>query len=182
MRLVLPTFALAAVFAVGCGGTAPTKPNTAGGKSTLAVGDPAPPLSVTKWMHGDPVEQLKPGKVYVLEFWATWCGPCIEVMPHLSKLQADNAHRGLVVIGVTSRDQKGNNLQSVTSFVNKKGGIDLNYRVAYCDDDKTERAYMQAAGQDGIPCSFVIGRDGKVAFIGHPKELDKVLPGLLDAK
>lgn len=183
MRLVVPTLILA-LFAVGCGGTAPTKPvaTAGGGKSTLAVGDPAPPLAVTKWMNGNPVDQLKPGKVYVLEFWATWCPPCIEAMPHLSKLQVDNAHKGLVVIGVTTRDQQGNTHEAVNEFVRKKPGTELSYRVAYCDDDKMDKAYMQAAGQNSIPCSFVIGRDGKVAFIGHPKELEKVLPPLLDAK
>lgn len=181
MRLALPVLVLAALLAVGCGGAKPTA--TAGsGKSKLEVGDPAPPLSVTKWMNGDPVEKLKPGKVYVLEFWATWCKPCIDSMPHLTRLAIDNAPKGLVVIGVTSRDQMGNNLQSVSEFVRKKPGTELDYRIAYCDDDKTDKAYMQAAGRDTIPCVFVIGRDGKVAFIGDPSELDKVLPPLLDAK
>lgn len=180
MRLVvLP--ALIAVFAVGCGkvATKPTVAPVSSGKSKLGVGDAAPPLTVTKWMNGVPVEKLEPGKVYVLEFWATWCPPCVAAMPHLTQLQAKYADKGLVVIGVTTRDRMGNNLESVTQFVDKKAGGDLGYRVAYCDDAKTDEAFMQAAGQSGIPCSFVVGRDGKVVFIGHPMQLDPVLAGLM---
>jgi thiol-disulfide isomerase/thioredoxin len=180
MRRVLPV--LVAVFAVGCGGIVPTRPTVgpvAGDKTKLAVGDPAPPLTVTRWLNGEAVPTLEPGKVYVLEFWATWCGPCVTAMPHLTQLQSKYADKGLVVIGVTTRDSMGNNLDSVTKFVEKKAGGDLGYRVAYCDTPATDKAYMQAAGQEYIPCSFVIGRDGKLAFVGNPGKLDGVLPGLL---
>lgn len=55
-------------------------------KTTLKVGDPAPPVKVFKWVKGNPVESFEKDKVYVMEFWATWCGPCKAAMPHLSEM------------------------------------------------------------------------------------------------
>ena len=147
----------------------PAKP-----EPSLKVGDPAPKLSVTKWMKGDAVTGFEPGKVYVVEFWATWCGPCIASMPHISELQEEYRSKGLTIIGVTSKDPN-NSEQQVTDFVKNRGGI-MQYTVAWCEDRTTDAAFMKAAGQNGIPCSFVIDQAGKVAFIGHPLILDEVLP------
>src|SRR5262245_34659074 len=77
----------------------PPKPSV-----TLKGGDPAPVLKVSKWLQGAEVKKFEPGKVYVIEFWATWCGPCINVMPHLSRLQAQYESKGVTIIGLTSRD------------------------------------------------------------------------------
>lgn len=149
-------------------------------KPTLGIGDAAPPLAVTKWLQGEEVKGFAKDKVYVVEFWATWCGPCIAAMPHLNELQAEYKAKGLEVIGLTSKDPN-NSQKAVEEFV-AKNGKKFSYRFAYCDDRATDKAYMEAAGQDGIPCSFVIGKDGKIAFIGHPMELDDVLPLVLDGK
>jgi thiol-disulfide isomerase/thioredoxin len=146
----------------------------------LKVGDLAPKLSVTKWLKGDEVKAFEPGKTYVVEFWATWCGPCIASMPHISELQAEFRSQGLTIIGLTSKDPN-NSEQQVNDFVKNRGSI-MEYTVAWCEDRATDAAFMKAAGQNGIPCSFVIDKEGKVAFIGHPLILDEVLPKVLTGK
>jgi thiol-disulfide isomerase/thioredoxin len=144
---------------------------------SLKMGDMAPALEIGKWLKGDEVKGFEKDKVYVLEFWATWCGPCIGAMPHLSKLQAKHADKGLRVLGITAEDPN-NSLATVQKFIEKKGSRAA-YTLAWDNEGKTWTNYMVAAQQRGIPCSFVIGKDGKVAFIGHPMSLEDVIPKVL---
>jgi thiol-disulfide isomerase/thioredoxin len=144
----------------------------------LKAGDPAPPLSATKWLRGSEVGSFAPGKIYVVEFWATWCGPCVAMMPHLGDLQEELGPQGVSVVGFTARDPN-NTLEHVVKFLDKRGDK-LGYTIAYADDRSTYDAYMKAAGKSGIPCSYVIGKDGRIAYIGHPLFLGEVLPKVLD--
>src|SRR5262245_50564758 len=68
------------------------------GKKVLKVGDPAPAFKATKWLNGKETPTFDKDKVYVLDFWAIWCGPCIQAMPHLAALQAEYKDQGLVVL------------------------------------------------------------------------------------
>lgn len=145
---------------------------------SLTVGDAAPALHVETWVKGDAVPAFEKGKVYVVEFWATWCGPCIAGMPHLSELQTAYADKGLTIIGMTSTDSRGNSLEKVKKMVESKGD-GMAYTVAWDVDRKTNEAYMKAAGRNGIPCSFLVDQDGKIAYVGHPMWLDLPLEGVL---
>jgi thiol-disulfide isomerase/thioredoxin len=150
----------------------------------LGVGDAAPELTVGKWVQGDPVKALETGKVYIVEFWATWCGPCRATIPHLNDLHKEFKDKGLVVIGqnVWEREEA-----KVGPFVAKMGEK-MTYRVALDDKTKDEKgamakAWMEAANQDGIPSAFVVGKDKKIAWIGHPSALDgKIIQAVLDGK
>ncbi|MBI1375281.1 MAG: redoxin domain-containing protein [Phycisphaera sp.] len=146
---------------------------------SLKVGDPAPKLQVSKWLNGEPVEKFESGKIYVIECWATWCGPCVAAIPHVSEMNTRFKDKGVVFIGMNVwEDAPG----KVAKFVEKMGDK-LNYRVAIDDggrQGKTAETWLAAAGRNGIPCSFVVDKEGKLAWVGHPMAgLDKVVEGLV---
>jgi len=91
-------------------------------------------------------------------------------MPHLSQLQRDYKDKHVTIIGMTSGD-KSNTLEAVREMVEEKGdGMD--YAVAFDVERKTNEAWMKAARQGGIPTSFLVDKSGKIAWIGHPAEVD----------
>ncbi len=146
-------------------------------RQTLTVGDDAPAISVSRWVKGDPVDRFDRGKTYVVEFWATWCGPCRISIPHLTELQKKYRGKGVTIIGV-SVDQNHN---LVAPFV-KEMGDKMDYTVAVDDVPKGDKAtkgkmaegWMEAADTLDVPTAFIV-RAGKVAWIGHPMAIDGAL-------
>jgi thiol-disulfide isomerase/thioredoxin len=147
---------------------------------SLTVGNPAPALNIAKWVKNSPVNSFQRGKVYVVEFWATWCGPCVKSMPHLSSLQKEYADKGVTIIGVTSEDPR-NKLEGVESMVAKKGDT-MGYTVAWDSGRSTSDAYMTAAAQGGIPTAFIVDQNGTIAWIGSPFEMDEPLSKVVAGK
>lgn len=137
--------------------------------AALEVGDPAPRIAPGKWAQGGPVGEIEGDKVYIVEFWATWCGPCIQVIPHLNELSEKFAGDGLVVIG----QNLGEDENKVAGFIRKMSGK-MGYRVAVDDAAQTmAKTWLRAAGQKGIPCAFVVNKKGHIAYIGHPMRLEE---------
>jgi thiol-disulfide isomerase/thioredoxin len=132
----------------------------------LEVGDPAPPLEGVTWVKGEPATVGK--GVAIVEFWATWCAPCRDSIPHLTKLQ--KAHPDIAMIGLSTEDEK-----TVRPFVENMG-TQMDYHVGILGEDAA-KAYME--GISGIPHAFLIGKDGTVVWSGHPMELDGVLADVL---
>ena len=142
------------------------------------IGDPAAPLDIAAWVKGDAVNlaEVKGKKIVVVEFWATWCGPCLTSIPHLTEMQKKFADRGVIFIGVSDED-----VSKVRQFVDKMGAK-MDYTVAVDNNRQTSKAYMGAFGQNGIPHAFVVDREGRVAWHGHPMaDLEKVLDKLASA-
>ncbi len=151
-------------------GTAPETAPTQEAAAALQVGSDAPAIKATSWVKGKDVKEFEKGKAYVVEFWATWCGPCIANIPHLTDLQ--KKYRDVTIIGMASSERKpqtgrDDRLQKVQNFVRAQGAK-MNYTVAYDADREMGKAWLQAANQNGIPCAFVVDTEGKIAFIGHP--------------
>src|SRR5688500_14906487 len=126
---------------------------------TLKVGSPAPSLKVAKWVKGRPVEKFEPGKVYVVEFWATWCGPCKTSIPHLTELAKkykDKATFTGVSVFEEPEPENEEYIGKVEKFVTEWGDK-MDYNVAVDGKDGWMGAnWMRAAGQNGIPTAFVV--------------------------
>ncbi|WP_353817043.1 TlpA disulfide reductase family protein [Mesorhizobium sp.] len=71
----------------------------------LRIESPAPPIKVDDWLRGAPFANFQPSKVYLVEFWATWCGPCVAAMPHFVELIEKYKDRGFEVVGVAASEQ-----------------------------------------------------------------------------
>ncbi|NOY74223.1 MAG: redoxin domain-containing protein [Kiritimatiellaeota bacterium] len=159
MRKLLVAFA--ATFAITTLSAAPLK-----------MGDDAPSLKGIVWVKNGPVsiEDGKNKKVYIVEFWATWCPPCRVSIPHLSGLQKKYKSKGLVVVGISNEP-----FGIVKKFVEAQK--DMNYNVAIDEKGAVYSAYM--SGEKGIPIAFIIGKNGKVLWKGHPLQFDSVLEKVL---
>jgi thiol-disulfide isomerase/thioredoxin len=152
---------------------------------TLKVGDPAPKLSVERWVKGSAVKEFEKDKVYVVEFWATWCGPCIKAIPHLTDLQKKHRKDGLVVLGIAASergDTEEERLKKLNDFMRKADGRRMEFTVGFDADRSMSRDWMRPAGRTGIPASFVVDKAGKIAWIGHPANgLDEAVAKALKA-
>jgi thiol-disulfide isomerase/thioredoxin len=145
---------------------------------TLKIGDPAPSLQlrVNEWLKGVPVNHFEKGRVYVIEFWATWCKPCIAAMPHLSELARKYAGKA-TVIAVDIYEKKGTTTQRAKALVDSMANK-MDFAVVVDDSNAIVTRWIDASSDqgNGIPRSFVIDADGRLAWIGHPcGVLDNVL-------
>ncbi len=151
---------------------------------TLRMGDPAPKLTCGEWIQGVPVTEFSKDKAYLVEFWATWCGPCVASIPHLNELYLKFRDKGLVVIG---QNVEGKNQTPVKAFVTKMADR-MTYPVALDNVDPAgvgamNKTWLDAAGVNTIPTAFLVGKDGRIAWIGHPNELtDKIIGEVLSDK
>lgn len=148
-----------------------------GGRDKLQVGSPAPGLDIDTWVKGDEVT-LESGKVYVVEFWATWCPPCRKSIPQLSELQETHGTGQLTIIGISDEPA-----DKIKPFVRRQGD-NMDYTVAADRRKSTHRAWMRAAGLQGIPAAFIVDRTLKIAWIGNPldEDFDDALAGVISGR
>jgi thiol-disulfide isomerase/thioredoxin/flavodoxin len=126
------------------------------------VGNVAPEFGGKKFYNAPAqttptIASLK-GRVVMLDFWATWCGPCVASIPHVIELHEKYNKKGLVVIAHTD-----NSSQNVDAFIKEKK---IPYSISVGDN------IGDAYGVNGIPAVFLIDPDGKIAWSGHPAQLE----------
>lgn len=128
-----------------------------------------------------PIASLK-GKVVLLNFWATWCEPCVTEIPWLIEFQKKYGPSGFTVLGVAMDDE---GKSAVVPFVEKKqfsvdgSSMTMNYPIALGDDDLASKF----GGIVGLPTSWLITRDGKVVKqimgLANHDDLSKTIQSLL---
>ena len=141
------------------------------------LGDPAPAVTIERWIKGAPVKFGPRTNLLVVEFWATWCPPCRESIPHLTALQKKYSEKGVVFISISKES-----VNEVAQFVANQGD-NMAYRVAVDSSGRTQNLWFGAYSQSGIPHAFVVNTNGAVLWHGFPDEdLDLALEQITTGK
>jgi thiol-disulfide isomerase/thioredoxin len=136
----------------------------------LAVGKPAPNFSVMA-ADGSLVKLSKyAGKVVVLDFWATWCGPCQASLPHTDAIAKVYLRKGVVFLPICSWDDKS----AFTTWRKAHSAMAMKFYYDPAGQNGTASVASKLYGVDGIPTQYVIGKHGKVAasFVGYDEQGD----------
>ncbi len=126
-------------------------------RSEDLIGKPSPDFSLM-----DVSGQLRnvaewQGKVLVINFWATWCPPCLEEIPHFINLQDKYGDQGLQFLGIALED-----VDAVTSFANKLG---INYPILLGEQEVIKLGVKLGNRIGGLPYTVILDRSGNINFI-----------------
>jgi len=135
---------------------------------SLGSGNPAPEIEFVDWLRRDPANLSDyRGKIVLLDFWATWCGPCISTFPRLRKWQKKYRDKGFEIVGVTKyygqadgkRMTPVQELDYIDRFAKK---YKLNYPIAIAERGEDSKKY----GINAYPTTLLLDRNGIVRYIG----------------
>lgn len=133
-------------------------------QSAIKIGNDAPPINVTDWLKHKPISVELRNRMIVLEFWATWCGPCIQAVPHMNELQEKYDPNDVLFLSLTYE-----HVDKVNRTLNR---IPFSSAVATDSSRATQIAYGDGkTGLEAYPLSIVIDKENKIRWIGQPTEL-----------
>ncbi|MEL7238295.1 MAG: TlpA disulfide reductase family protein, partial [Planctomycetota bacterium] len=159
----------------------PDHPSAAQAKQQMELADKIGQpfeLSFTDVISGDEIsvqDDLR-GKVVVIDFWATWCGPCIAEMPKMKKLYAEYKDKGVEFIGVSLDD--ANAKDKLVEMIKED---DLSWKH-YFQGNGWASEFSQSWGISGIPTLFIIDADGKLVSMQARGQLETMIPELLEKR
>jgi len=126
----------------------------------LKAGDAAPDFSAEKWGGGSWTLSEFKGKVVVLDFWSTWCGPCQKSMPHLEQVNKAVKDQAVVILALCSWDEK----PAYTEWMLKhEAGFTVQFAFDPSGKDTSKGIASRLYHVSGIPTSYIIDKEGKVA-------------------
>jgi hypothetical protein len=134
------------------------------------IGEPAAPLVVSEWIKGKPVEVKAGTNILVVEIFTTTSLASRASITNLNEVQKRFSSQGVVVVGVSDEPA-----ELIKEFV-AHDGAKIEYAIGADDQRKTSLNYMMPVRQRGVPCAFVVGKDGRLLWYGHPQHgLDRAL-------
>lgn len=133
-------------------------PRVGGRKKSAFEGMPAPDFELEVISGGDAGNRLRlahlAGKAVILDFWASWCGPCRQQAPIVEELSRAHAGGDVVVIGISTSDER----DSALSFIRSAS---LSYTMLFDEGTRVAGAY----GVRNLPTLVVVGRSGKIIAV-----------------
>lgn len=146
------------------------KTSEARAKHSELEGKSMPALKLTAWMNGQVTPEEMKGKVVVVDFYATWCGPCMAAIPHNNELLKNYKDKGLVIVGVCTSKRGQENMEQT---VKDRGIAYPTARDAELDSEKAWHVHY-------YPTYAIVDRKGTVRVIGlQPQYVEQVVKKLL---
>ena len=121
----------------------------------------APEIKITNWLKNAPADKTLANKFIVLEFWATWCKPCLEYVPHLNELQKKYKQDNLLFLNIS--DEKEARISKILEKINFE-------TIVVTDTSKTTFENYKSLEYNDVmrPTTVLIDDQGKIKWVGYP--------------